>query len=89
MSSMWRKQVAGALVSMSVLAVAAPVEAQVVRAWGDNAHGQCNPPLDLGQATQVAGGYLHTIALNASGTVRSWGYNNFGQSEPAPIPWTG
>jgi formylglycine-generating enzyme required for sulfatase activity len=79
MSSMWRKQVAGALVSASVLAAAAPVEAQVVRAWGRNDYGQCNVPGDLSPATAIAGGNYHTIALRTDGTVRCWGYNAFGQ----------
>jgi formylglycine-generating enzyme required for sulfatase activity/alpha-tubulin suppressor-like RCC1 family protein len=79
MSSMWRKQVAGALVSAAVLAVAAPVEAQVVRAWGRNDYGQCNVPGDLGPVIAIAGGGVHTIALRADGTVRCWGYNGDGQ----------
>ena len=79
MSSMWRKQVAGALVSASVLAVVAPVEAQVVRAWGYNDYGQCTVPSDLGPATAIAGGLYHTIALRADGTVRCWGGNGDGQ----------
>ena len=44
-----------------------------VRAWGRNSEGQCNIPSDLGVCTQIAGGYLHTIAIQQSGFVRAWG----------------
>jgi formylglycine-generating enzyme required for sulfatase activity len=79
MSSMWRKQVAGALVSMSVLAVAAPVEAQVVRAWGRNDFGQTNIPSDLGAVVAIATHSWHGVALRADGSVVCWGRNDFGQ----------
>jgi hypothetical protein len=85
MSSMWRKRVAGVMVSASVLAVAAPVEAQVVRAWGRNDYGQCNVPGDLGPTTAIAGGERHTIVLRTDGTVRCWGWNGYGQCN-VPIP---
>lgn len=32
-----------------------------------------------GGATPIAGGELHTLAVNADGTVSAWGYNGFGQ----------
>jgi alpha-tubulin suppressor-like RCC1 family protein len=79
MSSMWRKQVAGALVSVSALAMVAPVEAQVVRAWGNNEYGQVNLPSDLGSVTQLGAGLFHSVALRADGTVRCWGRNDYGQ----------
>jgi len=34
-----------------------------VRCWGNNSVGQCNPPADLGTCSNVAGGYIHTIAI--------------------------
>jgi len=46
-----------------------------VRAWGDNADGQCDVPGDLGSATAVSAGSLHSMALTAAGTVRCWGAN--------------
>ena len=64
-----------------------------VRAWGYNGNGQCNVPSDLGACTQIAasgwawssyyygqrdlGGF--TVALQANGTARAWGYNGQGQ----------
>ena len=35
----------------------------IVRCWGYNSFGQCNPPADLGPCSSVAGGYYHTIAI--------------------------
>jgi Thrombospondin type 3 repeat len=34
-----------------------------VRCWGNNAHGECNTPADLGSCSSVAGGFYHTIAI--------------------------
>jgi formylglycine-generating enzyme required for sulfatase activity/alpha-tubulin suppressor-like RCC1 family protein len=80
MSIMWRKQVAGALVSASVLTVAAPVEAQVVRAWGRNDYGQTNVPSDLGAVSALASGAFHSGVMRADGSVTLWGRNDYGQS---------
>ena len=51
----------------------------LVRAWGYNYYGQCNIPSDLGFCTQIAGGEIHTIAIQQSGIVRAWGNNDYGQ----------
>ena len=51
----------------------------LVRAWGYNSNGQCDIPSDLGVCTQIAGGAVHTIAIQQSGLVRAWGYNYYGQ----------
>jgi alpha-tubulin suppressor-like RCC1 family protein len=50
-----------------------------VRAWGGNAYGQCNVPVDLGTCIAIAAGWLHTLALKTDGTVRAWGWNDYGQ----------
>lgn len=57
-----------------------------VRAWGNDVYGQCDTPVDLADAAQIAGGTFHTIALRANGAVRCWGYNEFGQcNTPADL----
>ena len=55
-----------------------PVE-QVV-GWGDNYVGQTNVPANLGRVTAVAGGYFHSLALRADGTVAAWGNNTLGET---------
>jgi formylglycine-generating enzyme required for sulfatase activity len=54
----------------------------LVRCWGYNEYGQCNPPADLGPCSSVAGGGYHTIALRGDGGVRCWGKNDYGQCNP-------
>lgn len=51
-----------------------------VIAWGDNTYGQTNIPPDLTNATAIATGYYHSLALKADGTVTCWGQNDFGQT---------
>ena len=41
--------------------------------WGDNSSGQTNVPATLTNAIAVAGGWLHSLALKADGTVVAWG----------------
>lgn len=77
---------AGAYHTCAILA-----ETDNVRCWGHNAYGQLGynhtsnltvPPGDVnvgGPVLQVAGGDLHTCALLATGTVKCWGYGNYGQ----------
>jgi len=50
-------------------------------AWGNNNHGQCNIPADLGPCTAIAAGGAHTIAIRADGTVRAWGAGTTNQSQ--------
>ena len=62
-----------------------------VRAWGDNEYGQLgnssidyfsNVPITvngLSDVISVSGGFYNSIALLADGTVRTWGYNQYGQ----------
>ena len=75
--------VAAFLATAGVVAVERSAHADgIVRCWGYNAQGQCNPPADLGPCSSVAGGGLHTIALRIDGGVRCWGYNSGGQCDP-------
>ncbi len=51
-----------------------------VAAWGDNSYGQTNIPSSLSNAVALAGGYIHSLALRADGTVLAWGDNSHGQT---------
>lgn len=51
-----------------------------VVAWGDNVHGQSNPPGSLKEVAAIAAGYYHTVALKTDGTVVAWGDNSSGQT---------
>lgn len=65
--------------------------------WGRNANGQLgngatannqNTPVQMGtfsDITAIAGGYEHSIALKADGTVWAMGYNDFGQLGNATV----
>ncbi len=46
--------------------------------------GQCDVPLDLGPAIEIAGGYQHSVALESEGGVRCWGAGT--ASPPSPSP---
>ena len=46
---------------------------QSVGAWGENTYGELLLPEGLTQVVAVAGGYGHNLALNADGTVVTWG----------------
>jgi len=75
--------VAAFLVTAGVVAVERSAHADgIVRCWGYNAQGQCNPPADLGTCSAVAAGSYHTIALRSDSGVRCWGWNNYGQCNP-------
>jgi alpha-tubulin suppressor-like RCC1 family protein len=66
-----------------------------VEAWGDNYYGQLGngttqttgcacidspvPVTGITDAVQVSGGDYHALALRPDGTVRSWGYNHYGE----------
>ncbi len=78
-----------------------------VSGWGYDYYGQANgTPVTSGcdcaglpgtvpgisDATQVSGGYYHSVALRANGSVVAWGYNGSGQlgdgtltNSPAPV----
>ena len=62
-----------------------------VLAWGDNSSGQCNVPLDLTNATAVAGGDDYngtngfTAVLRSDGTMQAWGDNVYGQTNVAGL----
>ncbi len=56
----------------------------LVACWGRNDESQCLLPDVPGPWSQVAGGKLHSVALNANGSITCWGSNDFGQcSVPA------
>ena len=72
----------------------APLQGPVT-CWGSNSKGQSTPPADLGDCSRVSAGYLHTLAIQADGTVRAWGAGttstsvspNYGQSlVPVNLP---
>jgi len=66
--------VAAFLATAGVVAVHQSAHADgPVHCWGRNYEGQCDVPADLGPCSNVAGGYLHSIALRSDGTVRCWG----------------
>jgi alpha-tubulin suppressor-like RCC1 family protein len=44
-----------------------------VRAWGANASGQTDVPLDLNDALAVAAGRAHSVAMRADGSLVLWG----------------
>ncbi len=51
-----------------------------VSSWGGNGCGQTNVPPGLSNATAVAGGGNHSLALQPDGTVVAWGDNRYGQA---------
>jgi alpha-tubulin suppressor-like RCC1 family protein len=53
---------------------------QMLVAWGNNDRGQLTVPAGLGEISQVAGGWAHSLALKVNGTVAAWGWNAKGQS---------
>ena len=52
---------------------------QMLVAWGNNDRGQLTVPAGLGEVSQVAGGWAHSLALKVDGTVAAWGWNAKGQ----------
>ena len=72
----------------------APLQGPVT-CWGSNSKGQSTPPANLGDCSRVSAGYLHTLAIQADGTVKAWGAGttstsvspNYGQSlVPVNLP---
>jgi alpha-tubulin suppressor-like RCC1 family protein len=69
-----------ALVVCSPVMSAVAAGSGAVIAWGDQGMGQSDAPPAAGAAvTQVAGGYLHSVALKSTGAVLAWGSNQSGQ----------
>lgn len=61
-----------------------------VVAWGYNANGQTNVPLNLPPVEAVAAGGLHNLALLRDRTVTAWGYNDEGACDvPAGLAGLG
>jgi alpha-tubulin suppressor-like RCC1 family protein len=58
----------------------ASVAVSTTGGWGDNANGQCNVPFAVTNATAVAAGSFHALALNPDGSVVAWGKNTDGQA---------
>lgn len=56
--------------------------AGTVVAWGDDSSSQSSVPPGLNNATAVAGGTSHSLALKAGGTVIGWGDNTYGETHP-------
>ncbi len=53
-----------------------------VTCWGNNSNGQTAVPVGLGNCTQVAAGFRHTVALQSNGTVVAWGAGTTTGSSP-------
>ncbi len=45
----------------------------MVEAWGGDAYGECDRPATLTNATAIAAGDYHSVAVTDSGTVLQWG----------------
>ncbi len=84
------------LALMLILTVAQPQAraGDQVEAWGagttvasppdQNNYGQSIIPTNLTNAVFVAGGWRHSLSVNADGTVQGWGDDSFGQQDFAP-----
>jgi alpha-tubulin suppressor-like RCC1 family protein len=99
-----------ALVAALLLTAAVPAGAAgpgTPRTWGSNSFGELGsggtanrfspgPVTGLDDATELAGGREHVVALRADGSVWTWGSNQYGQqgngstaNRPAPGPVAG
>ncbi|MBM3836150.1 MAG: hypothetical protein FJ403_23395 [Verrucomicrobia bacterium] len=47
----------------------------LILGWGRNDEGQISPPVGLANATAIASGWNHALALESDGTVTAWGAN--------------
>lgn len=54
---------------------------KVVNTADNNDYGQSIVPVTLTNAVMVAGGWRHSLALNADGTLQGWGDDSLGQSD--------
>jgi len=53
-----------------------------VMGWGNNGHGQADPPEGLQDVVAIAAGGNHSLALLENETVVGWGNNGLGQASP-------
>jgi alpha-tubulin suppressor-like RCC1 family protein len=60
--------------------VALSISTMQVAAWGGDFYGQTTVPAAVTNILTLAGGYYHTLALLADGSVIAWGYNGSGQT---------
>ena len=51
-----------------------------VVAWGSNAEGQSDVPVNVHGITAISAGHRHSLALTNSGRVMAWGSNRYGQA---------
>src|SRR5205814_9685342 len=71
----------GAVTSAPALLLLGPI-----RFWGAARSGPVTLPLAATNATAIAAGYHHSIALRPDGTVIAWGANSLGQTNvPADL----
>ncbi len=54
-------------------------------AWGWDLYGQASAAPTGGGLIQVAGGFTHSLALQADGSIVSWGYDPYGQVSNTPL----
>ncbi len=57
-----------------------------VLAWGCNAYGQSDVPVNLNRITAISAGRCHSLALTHEGRVLAWGCNRFGQTAVPDVP---
>jgi alpha-tubulin suppressor-like RCC1 family protein len=60
------------LLAGMLCALSAVAQPKVV-AWGDNAEGQLNIPLNVTNVSAISGGGFYNLALRSNGTVVAWG----------------
>src|SRR5215472_13874803 len=82
--SIWRPLL---LASLTLLSATAS-HGQNVIAWGDNTGHQIEVPLSATNVVAVAGGFHHSLALCADGTVIGWGISGTGAETPPPAAAT-
>ena len=63
---------------------AAALAGNRVVVWGENFAGQDLVPTDLTNATMVAAGAFHCVALRSDSTVVAWGHNQYGECNVPP-----
>ena len=71
------RAVTAAMLPFAFASFALAQQSTHLRGWGDNSYGQCSAP--IGNFTQVAVGYTHTVAITTNGSLVAWGNNGDGQ----------